>query len=397
MTISVHFGALSCALFLASTAWAQVTLTPFTTFGGGDGWLAPTDNALLTATGDNARGMDYNALTDHLYFVHRTGTTITIPILDTAGAQLGTLDTTGISGGTFALSKIAVADDGVIYGAGLRTGAVSATTNYKIYSWNAEGSAPANIFNVIPNGESRIGDDLDVTGTGANTRLVAGYQVSGTATTVPNINSYAVIDPTASAATPTTPVYNNIAFSGTPPNTGDFRLGITFLSGGASGTVLGTQGGTTNSIQNPARLTSYNGSTGTLDGSFNLTTINERPMDYALVGGLPLLATMEVGGSATAPLASSGTVHLYDMTNPAAPVELTTSRIQTTTNPNTNFAGDVRFGEAGVDANGNPTMTLYALNTNNGIQAFVVTVPEPSTGLFVLSSALVACLRRRRL
>jgi len=395
ITVSIPFRALSCAAILATSAHAQVTIGPLLTFGGGDGYLAPGDNSFLTS-GTTERGMGFNPTNNHLYFVSRS-VGVTVRVLDAAtGTELSTLNTTGITGGTFALSKIVTGADGLIYGSNLRTGAITATSNYKIYRWDTEASAPTLIFDALPNGESRIGDDLDAIGAGADTRLVAGYNISGTVV-VPNINSYAVIDPTTSAASPTSPAFTNIAFTGTPPNTGDFRLGITFLSGGASGTVAGTQGGTsgTPAVQNPLRVSTYDqaAGTGSLVASPNLTTVNERPMDYAVVGGVPLLATLEVGAAA---LTTQGTVHLYDMTDPSAPLQLAIGKTQTTLNANTNFAGDVRFGATGFDVNNNPTVTLYALNTGNGIEAFVVTIPEPSTGLLLGLAGAFACYRRHR-
>lgn len=375
--------ALSCALLCAKTSFAQVTVAPLATFGGGDGWLAPAENAFLT-TASTERGLAYSTTSDHLYLVSRS-VGVSVRILDSVtGAETGTLDVTGITGGTFALSKIVTGGDGLIYASNLRTGTGPAT--YKIYSWANEAAVPVNIFDVIPDATApRIGDDLDAIGSGAGTRLVAGY---GTSPTAANSNGYVVINPTASAPTPTTPSFNNVTFpEPSPPGTsdGDFRLGITYLQGGISGgRVLGTQGTTTSA----SRLTDYTDGTGstpgTLLGSLTLQATTERIFDYATVGGTNLLATLETATSA---------IRLYDMADPLAPVFLTTANNTTgTTNSNTNFAGDIQFGEIGLDPN---TITLYAMNTNNGIQAFLVTVPEPSTAA-LLGLGTIALLHRRR-
>jgi hypothetical protein len=102
------------------------------------------------------------------------------------------------------------------------------------------------------------------------------------------------------------------------------------------------------------------------------------------VGGINLFATVDTG---------TNQVRLYDLTNPTAPVFLTLGN-NTTGTPvaNANFAGDVRFGE--IVGN---TATLYALNTNNGIQAFTITVvPEPSTVSLLGFAAGGLAFRRRR-
>jgi hypothetical protein len=380
---------------------AQVSLTPLATFAGGDGWLGATDSSTdyltQTATGgatsNTERGLGYSPTTNHLYYVSREtvlDAAINVRILDAVtGADIGALDVTGITGGTFALNKIVAGGDGVIYGTNLRTGTTA--TTYKIYSWSTEASAPVTIFDKLPDTDTRVGDDLDAIGSGAGTQLVTGY---GVAATAPDSNGYAVIDPTASAATPTNPVFNNVTF---PEGTGagqtvdgDFRLGITFLKGGVNGTVIGTQGASVTA----ARLTDFTGTTGTLRASLTLQVTNERVMDFATVGGVPLLATMETGGTTATPLLTAGTVRIYDMTDPTAPVFLASANNMPAGTPfeNPNFAGDVRWGAI----TGN-TATLYTLNTNNGIAAYTVTVvPEPSSAALLGIAAIGVALRRRR-
>ena len=72
--------------------------------------------------------------------------------------------------------------------------------------------------------------------------LVLGY---GSSPVVTGINGYAIVDPTSGTAT-------RVAFPATPPNNGDFRLGLTFTD---SSHVLGTQGSSL------YRYTSFSGST----------------------------------------------------------------------------------------------------------------------------------------
>jgi hypothetical protein len=65
--------------------------------------------------------------------------------------------------------------------------------------------------------------------------------------------------------------------------------------------------------------------------------------------------------------------------------------LTTSTNANGNAIGGIAYGEV------NGTPTIYALSTNNGIQALQI-VPEPSTMLVVgaCSVGLSAMMLRRR-
>jgi uncharacterized protein DUF4623/PEP-CTERM motif-containing protein len=352
-------------------------MTRLLTFGGVDGWLAPAEpntpvgdpNPYLT-TGSTERGLAYDSATAHLYLVSRAGG-VAVRILNAiTGEDLGALDTdpSVVTGGFFQLNMIAVAADGAIYAGNMSTNSLN--TSFKVYKWENEAALPTVAFDSLASGVPavglRIGDSFDVFGTGLNTRAVAGYNVNPGP---PEANGYLIVDPGSATAT-------NIAFAGTPPAIGDFRLAVTFTD---SDTVIGTQGG-------PVRLTSYVGGTGTLDATLTLATANERPMDYAIVAGIPLLATVETGSGATA-----STVRVYDMTDPTRPLQVASDKIATSANLNDNLTGQVTWG-----AVVGKTATLYAMNSNNGIQAFTVTVPEPSTaGLLSGAAALLACRRRR--
>ena len=110
------------ALASVPAVYAQFSISPLTGFGGADGWFAPGEGGYAhISTGDLQRGMAYG--NDHLYVVSRanvSGDGIHIRILDKlTGADLGALNDTGISGGTFAVNRVGVANDGAIYVANL--------------------------------------------------------------------------------------------------------------------------------------------------------------------------------------------------------------------------------------------------------------------------------------
>jgi hypothetical protein len=356
---SVLFGALGLQ--------AQVKFAPLSTFGN-NGWLAPGSIPDLTIN-DTERGLAYG--NDHLYLVSRNAGA-GVRILNSAtGADIGGLNMAGIpaagaAGAAFGINMAAVGGDGAIYVGNLTVNASAATAPFAVYRWATESSAPTVAYSGVPLAGARVGDSLAAIGSGSSTRLAAGF---GSSPAVTGNNSYAIIDPTAGTAT-------RVAFTGTPPNAGDFRLGLTF--GPDSGHVLGSQGG------GSFRETSAFGTSGALLASPALQTANERLLAYATVGGMPLLATEST---------TDAHVSLYDMTDPTRPALLGTANA--TTGPlhvNTHDVGELAWGNISGD-----NAVLYAMSTDQGIQAFKITVPEPGTlTLGALGVLLLASLRMSR-
>jgi hypothetical protein len=384
--------AVLCVAF-AITARSQISLSPLTTFGGGDGWLAPDEGGYqylgaFDSFANLERGIAYSPVSNHLYLVSRRNPTGTngnnVRILNaTTGEDIGALDTSnvvpaGSGGGTFAINMIAVGDDGAIYAANLHTN-LSASVPFRVYKWETETSPALNIFTDPVLSGARLGDSFDAFGSGANTRLVAGF--AGGSTSPAGSNGFTIINPATATFTNVAPPLGNAA--GQTP-VGEYRLGITFID---ADTILGTQG--TGSAGAAFRLTDVVGATGTVAASITPISAAERALDYAVVGGIPLLATLETGGGTTA-----NTVRIYDFSNPQSPLLLTSGDATdplTTANPNANAVGQIKFGAI----TGN-TAIVYALNTNNGIQAFTLTIPEPSAGLtLAIGGGLLAGLRRR--
>lgn len=360
---------------VALQAAAPLTyMTPLSSFGGGDGWAAPLEGGYTyLTTGNTERGLVYG--NGHLYLVARGANSVRIldPLTGpVAGADLGGLNMTGVSGGTYTINAAGIGSDGAIYVGNLSLN--STTSPFKVYKWATEGSAPAVAYSGNAGlGGARVGDTLAAIGSGSSTRLAAGY---GSSPVVPGNNGYAILDPTAGTATA-------VGF-GTPPNAGDFRLGITFAD---SSHVIGTQGSSL------YRYTSFSGSAGTLLASPLIPdpagATADRLLAYTVLAGNPLLAVQSIGDSH---------VSIYDVADPASPVWLVSGNNTVSPASNGNGTGQLAWGDVSYDSvSGRWSQTLYAMSSNQGIQAFVVSVPEPGTASLLGLGALMALALRRRL
>ncbi|HEX6962069.1 MAG TPA: DUF4623 domain-containing protein, partial [Lacipirellula sp.] len=201
--IDCRIAGLALVLFAAPLVQGA-TLTPLDTFGGGDGWRAPFEvlpgdsaaaivndpaegdryqylgNALTNTSvnaGNLERGFAYNPATGNLILVSRQGPNGgSIRILNgTSGVDVGELpkDPAIVTGGNFANNMVGVADDGAIYVGNLSTN--TSSSPFKIYRWANETAAATVAYTGLgptaPLDGARLGDSLDVFGSGANTRL----------------------------------------------------------------------------------------------------------------------------------------------------------------------------------------------------------------------------------
>ena len=112
-------------------------------------------------------------------------------------------------------------------------------------------------------------------------------------------------------------------------------------------------------------------------------------MDYTVLAGVPLLAVQSTGDSH---------VSIYDITTPSTPVLLLSgNNTSGTLTANPNGTGQVVWGDITDNGNGTFSELLYAMSSNQGIQAFIVTIPEPSSlGMTALGLGLLAFWRKFR-
>ena len=343
-----------------SKANAQ-TLTALTTFGS-NGWLAPGSNPYVT-TDNSQRGLGWNPVTKNIVLPSRSGGNFVAIINGTTGIVSGTLDTTGVSGGTLAMMGAGVSDDGAIYVPNLQSGS-SALSPFKIYSWTGESdtNAPSIAFSQVnpqtTSGAFRYADAFAVYGSGTSLKFAAaGTTSSGSTAGLPN-NSNFMIGSLDGSNTNT--IYRNIPNTLTASN--DYRLGITFVD---ADTVIGNQG-TSAKITDFVAATTLSNTGAIVTGSIAMGAA-DRPLDYTVINGQALLAVVNT---------NSSLISIYDITNPAAAALLTTgSTVSGLLSSNANATGGLQWGEML-----SPTsQVLYAMSSNQGVQAMIYTVPEPST------------------
>jgi hypothetical protein len=343
---------------------ASATLSLYTPFGG-DGFVSQGEGPFPAGVGDNnQRGIAYNAATDHVYVANRTGGT-TVNILNgSTGASAGTLNVTGITGGTFAINCIRVATDGAIYAANLESPALGATGNLKIYRWANEGAAPTTVLDATMPTSFRFGDNMALRGSGASTLMVFGQNTT-------NVSATSVLFVSTTDGTSfNSQVVNVTSGAGGAPVSGDFLRTITF----AEGNTFLSKGNSGN-----LRKVAFDLATGT-------ATLEATSTGFlAALTGIDYDPTTKllVGSNSGTTAGSTATIRLYDMTNFAAGTLIDTVNYPTT-NANTNVSGAAQFGNG----------RAYILNTNQGIGA--ITVPEPSCAVLLLAGAAVAMSRRRR-
>jgi PEP-CTERM motif len=352
---------ISASVFLSPSASA-INLTPYTSFGGGDGWLAPGENGYtFLGTAGTERGLAFGH--DHLYLVSRNGGN-NVRILDkNSGADVGALITPPeiISGGTFPLNNVAVSDEGFIYVANLTTAANTGAGAFRVYSWTSEAALPLLVYSGdtdLPG--ARVGDDLAAIGSGYSTLLISGY---GSSPSVVGNNGFAIVGPLSGAA--------HALFFGTQPAAGEFRSSVTFID---ANYLLGAGG---SSFYRYVRLDANQG------------TILASPSipDPAGASGDRLLAYTTLNGKGLLAIQNTVNAHvsIYDVTNPAAPVWLASgNNTSGTLAANGDGTGELVWGPATLNPNGTMQRILYAMSTNQGIQAFVVSVPEPGTLFLVV-------------
>jgi hypothetical protein len=161
----------------ATSTVAVVTITPSVLTSVADKlWqLLPGSRSYL-AVDNNQRGLAFNPVNNHVYVVNRTGGNSVNIVNGTTGADLGSLDLTGVGGQVgeqFPINMVGVAQDGAIYVCNLAN--VTSGGAFTIYRWSDDAPTTQATIAYGPDSPAgtRIGDAFAVTGSGVNTRLIA--------------------------------------------------------------------------------------------------------------------------------------------------------------------------------------------------------------------------------
>ncbi len=306
------------------------------------------------AADNNTRGMGYNPATDHLLVASRTGGA-NVYILNAAnGDSLGRLDMTGVTGtgATFAINIVRVDASGVIYVNNLAL----ANQTFRIYRWQDETSAPTLAFEGTVT--SRTGDSFGLSGSGTSTVLYS----SGSGSSV--IYRFVTVDG------------SSFTLDGTIPLTaaGLARGGISPVSSGTNSDLWVNGSGTPVSHIDAAGSIIAQINTGVVSGSwFNVKYI-QTSAGNKYVG---------VVGNAGSDLGKQ--VQIWDITSDEInPTFYSRAQLSNIWNANANACADLLTRD-----NGDGTINVYQLVTNNGIAAWQVEFPQPGIPIPWFSTSIL--------
>ena len=322
-------------------------------------------------TGNLTRGVAINKLTGNVLLASRVSSNHVSVISGVDGSDLGTLNSTGISGGTLPLDLVGVADDGVIYAAKL---SASSASILKIYRWDSEADGmtnpPITAFSASPAPTPRYGDSMDIRGAGTNTQII----MSGSSSTAFGV--FTTTDGTNFTLT-------EIPLSGAGLAAGELAKGITFE--GTNNNCYGKKDGSTTLHKlsfNLGTMTSALITNITLTGDAN--TVGTK---YGKSNSVEFISAVLSSSSATTN-ATSHRMKVYTVNNPSAPV---TSGDFATPQPytgNGNIVGSSDIGNGmvvGIDVNSG--MIALAISFKTNVPPSIVTQPQDQTN--VLSGGYV--------
>jgi hypothetical protein len=289
--------------------------------------------AYFSASGNTERGFAYGKVggNDRIYVASRTGGTFIYVFDALTGDSVGTLSTTGISGGTFAVNDIEVTSDGVIYAGNMTS--TSATSAFKLYRYATEASTPVVALSYTFEGNTRFGDNFTIVGSTAD-------------------NSAKLYLPAASN--------DSIWVFTTADNGATFAfseaIGLDVNMGAAPAVYPGDGGLYVNSNGNSLKHYLNTGVlAGTVPGSVVATGANS--LRYFEIKGRKLVATHAYG-------TGNQNIRIADVTAGANNAKLYYVTATLGSNSNGNGTGDIA-----MRVNGD-TVDVYVLGTNNGMAAY---------------------------
>jgi len=310
-------------LCVAGLAHSQTTLTQTWKFNFGE------RDAFKTT--DFVRGLAYNPVSGNLLLNNRVE--ISRFDADDGTTVSPAIPATGYTGGTFLINKVGVAGDGAIFVSNL---ASAAGGNFRIYRHSDEASAPTMAYTETTT--ERMGDDMAITGSGANTKIL----VAGASTA--HLHIFTTIDGltfTKQTISPTSPV-----ISGTPAVTWDLD-GVNFWFRNTE--VIGAQ--------------KYDGVTYTGIGGRvgDNQPLGYGPIGVANIGSLQLLA---VGIGNSSANTTGKTADFFDTSNNTKKFVAVGTEFTGGAKANLNGSGDVVFDI--------PNSRVFFLYTNNSVSSYAL-------------------------
>ncbi len=284
----------------------------------------------------------------HLYIPYAGTTLLPILVIDaTTGDSVGTLDTAGISGGTFPLEGIGVSKDGLIFASNLTVNAQ--TSPFKVYEWTSDSAKPTAVISYADS-VYRLGDHITVTGSASDNSLTIWAAAMGKKAVV----KFTTTDNGASFR-PTVIRLNDAANIGSTPKVYPLSNGDFFVSSAGVG------------------IKEYD-ATGNLIGAVTPTSTSIGSMAY-LSGGSPEHAYI-IEYDYTEEIA-----RVLDVTNGIANADSIAATPTLGTAANLNGTGDIA-----VESNANNSFTLFVLGTNNGLAAYTFGSHPSDTSVVVFTS-----------
>lgn len=273
---------------------------------------------------------------EHLYVTYAGPSLSPILILDAAtGDSIGTLDTTGISGGTFPLDDIEASSDGVIFAGNLTVN--SKTNPFKVYDWTSESAKPALVISYADSAY-RLGDHFTVTGSTADNSVTIWVAATG--------GDAVVKFTTADYGTTFTPTVIQLTSNvGSTPKVCPTDSGDFFISSAGDG------------------IKEYD-ATGKYLGTVASMPLTVGSMGY-IAGGSPMKAYVFGYDYTNIQGVTPQFVEAVDVTNGISTADSVTSTPVLGTNVNGNGTGDIALRQ-----NSDGSVTVFVMATNNGIGAF---------------------------
>jgi hypothetical protein len=366
----------SNAVSATNSSDAVVTIVPFfNTAQMTNVWsLLPDDRFYITASNANnfERGMSYDPVTGDLLLVAQAPTNNVVVLNSTNGAEKYFMNLTGIPAGAAGANTIGVGDDGAVYVANATTNA--AANFYTINRWNdhnaetAPDSTP--LFSGDPGASGptglRWGDVIAVRGSGVQTEIL----------TAPGANTNVVCLFTMDSSQ-TFFLPNLIYITNAPPTNSFAQFGIAFGPG--------TNTFWAKTLNRQLMLVQFDLASGA-GGIISTAPTSVVP------GGFRFISTDSaqkwMGGIMSVASGLPDNVRLYDISNYTNNPILTDQEINTTTNQSS-FLNGVGTGATAFGGN-----YLFALDSNNGIRAFLintntVTLPFNITSIAVQPNSSV--------